>query len=198
MPYTKEEISGKAEEVHRRSLKYQLAHAALACEELLQVPLEREARLQTVELEQKRREAMRRGDKRLHQELTEESDRLKRARRHIYTQYISTLRPETAYVVTIMGEFVIFLSRQLAEQSVDEATGVYTERIVHLRRNMAHELGHAILHTQAVLDGGYTRGKSKYTSGEEREADWFADRLLELRGHRNKLMRRNGTHTFFE
>ncbi|MDR1692462.1 MAG: hypothetical protein LBR72_03815, partial [Oscillospiraceae bacterium] len=161
MPYTKEAIMKAAREVHRLSLKYQLAEAAIACDELLKDTLIGIAAKKKAGLWKRFWEVSDRGDDRELSQIKADIIDMSRSRYHVVVQFLPKVSLETAYTTYINGDVYIYLSEKLAGQSVDAETGGYTEHGRTLRRKMAHELGHIMLHIEMLVDASYARGSGK-------------------------------------
>jgi hypothetical protein len=184
MAYTKEGAEKIAEDINDRSSKYQLAHATVACAEYLRDydPDKHKKQRKIDSINKQRRSALMSKKTERFDQLTERIDTI-HSKRRIFIEYKGTIGK--SYTVFIDGQLVVTLSKHLADQSFDK-DGNYTEGVKLLRHTMAHELGHAILHTDKIIAAGYSRGSSNISDpDDENEANWFADKLVDLRIQRN-------------
>ena len=170
--------------VNKASEKYQLIHATFAIEKLFQEKMSRESNARVIELRnQLKEENDPERQKQIHLEAKElQKGEDKRIR--ILVNYISISQlPETSARIakTPNNTFIISLPKSL--ENVRNPDGAINfEKIKQLRELMAHELGHIVLHTGIFqLDGAPICVPGE----EEEEAEFFAQRLLELRRERN-------------
>ena len=105
---------------------------------------------------------------------------------HIDVEYIDTHTEEMARVIKVENAFVINLPKSLALR-VFKDDGTYNYEVIQkIRKLMAHELGHLILHTDELLRIESTQGSKMLSTDEnEEEARYFADELINLRRERN-------------
>ena len=96
-------------------------------------------------------------------------------------------------MVKIENAFVINLSRKL-EQRIFNKDGTYNYEVIKkIRKLMAHELGHLILHTNELLNIDGTQGSKDISDEEEeKEADFFGKEIIRLRKLRNKKIYEDG------
>jgi Zn-dependent peptidase ImmA (M78 family) len=83
------------------------------------------------------------------------------------------------------------LSKKLLENSCNKDGSFIGDSLKKLRWVTAHELGHALLHSEDIKQGD-THGSIKLHGDAEKEADSFAAELLRLRHERNEAMYKSG------
>lgn len=112
---------------------------------------------------------------------------------HIEVAYIETHSEDAARVIKTETAFVINLSKDLKEKIFTES-GDYNYNVIQkIRKLMAHEIGHLVLHTNDLLNIEGTQGSKLITDSEkEEEADFFGEQLLSLRKDRNKKIHLDG------
>lgn len=176
----KRDILEKAKEVSMVSEKFQLSHATYACQtlikEIVMDSFKKKYDLLSERIEQKMNQGLN------YEKEQEEKNRLdfliKQKVFHIDVTYIDTATEDTARVIKIANSFVINLSKSLAERIFDENGNYNYDVIRKIRKLMAHELGHLILHTEELLDIESTQGSKLITDEDkEEEAILFANEL---------------------
>ena len=195
-----EKAKEKAIEINELSLDCHLSHATFACNVLLEKDRERLRTEMTKEIDEKIKVAKEEGNARklkgLLQQKKEKYDTCQKLR--IYVDYLENTIC-TAFTVCdrTKGMLVIWLPKKLLEES--RKNGTYTDKVTELRKLMAHELGHAILHTKELVEMEDFWGSRnlKKDSPEEHEAKVFAKNLLKLRHARNKKLIEDGTIDYF-
>ena len=83
--------------------------------------------------------------------------------------------------------FVIMLPQSM-ENIRDEYGNINFSELKKLRKLMAHELGHIMLHADSL------KNCEKMTDRQEEEADYFAKKLIELRKKRNEEIHKNNNY----
>lgn len=191
----KEEIKRKAREVTSLSEQYQLIHATYACQALIKQIVMDDFKKKYDDLLKRIEEKM--ASAADYKEELKEKGRLdlliQQKAFHIDVAYIDTKTDDAARVIKINNAFVINIPRSLGERIFDR-NGEYNYAVIRkIRKLMAHELGHLVLHTDQLLKIDGTQG-SKLIDGlkEEEEADYFGEELLESRRSRNEKIHRDG------
>ncbi len=187
----------KAYEVNELSLDYHLSHAAFACNILLEDARATLCQEITKEIDAEIKKVRSKGDpeKKIPELFRRKSEKCETiSKLRIYVSYLDT--PElTAYTLLDKQakQLVIWLPRKLLQKC--RVGDSYKEEVVELRKLTAHELGHAILHTEKLINIEGLSGSRAFNKGslEEHEAKVFAKNLLELRHKRNIKIRDEGT-----
>lgn len=112
----------------------------------------------------------------------EKENRKKRI--NISIRYIDSLtgfNATTTRVGTYKNTFIISLPKELEQIRDDEGEFDYS-KMKSLRRLMAHELGHILLHTEYINEDGI----DDEDGNKEEESNYFAEVILNLRQQRNK------------
>lgn len=175
-------IEELVETVNNTSEKYQLIHATFAVEKLFQEKKRQESNERIIEL---RKQLMEENDpdrqKAIHREAKElQKGEDKRIR--ILVNYISQLLETSARITqTPNNTFIISLPKSL--ENIRNENGIIDfEKMKKLRKLMAHELGHIVLHT-GIFE--LESAPECVSIDEEEEANVFSERLIELRRERN-------------
>ncbi len=164
-------IESEARKLNELSSQYYLSHAVIGCEKMLEKKLE-EASKQQVERIKKAIEET--EDDEMVEKLSAEMSQINRNRAHIFVDYINFM-PTCARAIMTNNNISISLPKCLQE---DSGTGGAKQ----LRKLLAHEIGHIVLHTDKVLSNNSPRGTLTLTDDtEEIEADQFAKIILDLR-----------------
>ena len=190
------EIQKQAVLVNSESEKYQLVHACSAIEKILKNQLhaiyqQEFSRLRKAIREEsdvdKREQYMQEA-----KELMAESN--KRVR--IAIEYLEELNEDSARTTRTKNNlFTIVLPKCMQEvRGIDGHIDV--EKMKSIRRLMAHELGHILLHAGSIMPGDQN-GTETMREDMEEEADWFADELIKLRQERNREIYNNDNYTKF-
>lgn len=187
----KQDIRNKVALIIENSDKYHFIHATYACQLMIKNIVSEYYEEECKKLSQRIQTESRRG-KDISDELYEEYQNFlilaKQGRAHIDIDYINTAE-DNARVIKTDNAFVIAISRSLAEQVTNE-DGTFNKNVVEkIRKLMAHELGHLMLHTNELLEIEGTQGSKNITDEEmEEEANYFAEKILEKRNERNRLL----------
>lgn len=182
------EVYDKAAEVSHISLDYHFTHAAFACNKLLEDDFKKKHKKATSRLKAELDAACRKQDNNRVSELLKKIAAVKLPKYRIFVDYLDLSDPEGARVVKAEDKLIINLPKSLAEESRD-AGGYYNKAAVQkLRRIMAHELGHIVLHTEVLLSINSKQGSKEIGGDLECEANWFADELIRLRVERNNIL----------
>ena len=196
----KQEIRNKAAEITKESEKYQLIHATYAARSMIKSMVMNYYKEKCDELSQRIQDRLKKGLD-IENETNEKKDLLTKAKQssfHIDVEYIDTKTEDMARVIKIENAFVINLPKSLALKVFKEDGSYNYEVIQKIRRLMAHELGHLILHTDELLHIESTQG-SKIISVDDREmeAKYFADELITLRRERNERFYKDRAYKSF-
>jgi hypothetical protein len=90
-------------------------------------------------------------------------------------------------VVKTESQVIVSLSKELLENARNKDGSFIGDGLKKLRWVTAHELGHALLHSEDMKPGE-TQGSIGMDGTTEVEADLFAEELLRLRHERNKSL----------
>lgn len=184
----KKEIREKAEKITHESEKFQLIHATYAARSMIKGMVMEYYKKRFEELSKRIVERIKNGLD-IENETAEKKELLAKTKQssfHIDVEYIDTHTEEMARVIKVENAFVINLPKSLALR-VFKDDGTYNYEVIQkIRRLMAHELGHLILHTDELLRIESTQGSKMLSTDEnEEEARYFADELINLRRERN-------------
>ena len=183
-------VKNKAKEVNDISLQYQLAHAAFACNRLLEHDFNEYCKKRRSELKEEAKTA----SKESLQTINEKLDELQKPYQ-IYIDYLNDIPEDGARVVRIplsnRTQLVINLPKRILNEAVDPVTKWYKnpEAIKSLRKKTAHELGHIVLNTEEIFKSYGTQGTKDIIGEDEEAAKIFAKTLLDLRKERNEKIR---------
>jgi hypothetical protein len=182
-------VKEKAREVNYVSLRYQLAHAALACNKLLEHDFNEYCKKRRSELS---KEAQSASEETL-RSIREQLEELEKPYQ-IYIEYLD-IPEDGARVVRVplsnRTQLVINLPKKILSEAVDPGTRWYKnpEAIKSLRQKTAHELGHIILDPDKIFRSYGMDGTKGITGEDEDAANIFAKTLLELRKEKNEKIR---------
>ena len=182
------DIKAKASDVNNISLDYHLTHAVFACDRLLAEDFKKVGGEKTKELNKKLQDAYRKKDTLAVAKVMEKIKTLSVKKYRIFVDYID-MHPEAGRVVKADNKLIISLPRKLATDARDEKGVFKPSGVEKLRKVMAHELGHVVLHTEALINTDSLNGSSDLKGHEEQEAEIFAVELLRLRHERNELLK---------
>jgi len=185
---TEKDIKTKAADVNKISLDYHLTHAVFACDRLLADEFKKIEGEKTKELNKELQDAYRKKDDIAIARAMEKTKTLSLKKYHIFVDYID-MPPDAGRVVKAENKLIISLPKKLATDARQEDGTFKQGGVQKLRKVMAHELGHVVLHTDALINTDSLNGSSELKGTEEKEADIFAEELLRLRHERNKLLK---------
>lgn len=176
------EIKARARKVYDLSFDYHLTHAVFGSDRLLVDDLI-EANRETIEkLKDALRAAAREKNGALVDELMakiRELDRTLKKRKYlILVDYVSMDDTSGGRVINVDNKLIITLPKKIIENIVDGAGKLQKEPVEKVRKKMAHELGHIVLHTDLVPKRGL-KGTAELDSLDW-EAEVFAEELLRL------------------
>jgi len=185
----KEEIKARAKKVYDVSFDYHLTHAAFGSDRLLVSDLMKANKETVAKLNDALKAAVRERKTALVDELMVKIavlERTLKSRKHqIIIEYVPMDDLYGGRVINIDEKMIIMLPKKIIENIMDGDRKLQKEPVEKVRKKMAHELGHIVLHTDLVpmydLVG----------TGKLNELDWeaevFAEELLSLykkRDHR--------------
>ena len=185
---TQKEINNKAQKVNDISLDYHLTHAVFACDKLLEDSFREAGKKEIARLNNALKKAFREKDDDTVAKLIKERKSLKLVKYHIFVDYVDMDDPEAGRVIKAENKLIITLPRKLLDQTRGENGALVSGGIEKLRKVMAHELGHIMLHTDKLLFIDNMVGSKQLDGEQEQEADWFAIELLRLRHERNEKL----------
>lgn len=178
---TADYIKSLAAEVNKISEKYQLIHATFAIEKLVEDKLRENV---NAEIAQIRKRLALETDKDAQERLFRQVQELRTdvgSKVRIIVEYLPQIEDDSARLTrSSRNTFLIFLPKSM--ENVRNSCGTIDfERMRRLRKLMAHELGHIVLHTGIL-------GPEENLTDEEKEeqAELFAVTLIELRKQRNE------------
>lgn len=196
----KKEIRDKAKEITTASEKFQLIHATYAARSMIKDMVMDYYKGKYKELAERIHDRMKRGLD-IENEINEKNELMAKVKQnnfYIDVEYIETRTEDMARVIKIENAFVINLPKSLAKRIFDSDGNYNYDVIQKIRKLMAHELGHLILHTDELLHIEGTQGSIELSDDErEREATYFADELIQLRRERNDRFYRDKAYKTF-
>ncbi|GHU03787.1 hypothetical protein FACS1894147_08170 [Spirochaetia bacterium] len=188
---TKKEAEAVAGQVHDGSLNFHMGNAIFACGMMIQAKyaVYKEDRKQ--QIKEKLQIACRRNEDAVIRDLMSEQKTIEHARFPLFVEYVD-MDADGGRVIKAGNQLIISLSDKLLRNSRN-TDGSYNEAIVKkLRYVTAHEIGHAILHTDELLKTGSLQGSGDLKKEREEEAGYFASKLVELRSERVKKLGKIG------
>lgn len=176
-----EYIKSLAAEVNKISEKYQLIHATFAIEKLVEDKLRENV---NAEIAQIRKRLALETDKDAQERLFKQVQELRTdvgSKVRIIVEYLPQIEDDSARLTrSSRNTFLIFLPKSM--ENVRNSSGTIDfERMRRLRKLMAHELGHIVLHTGILCPEENLTDEEK-----EEQAELFAVTLIELRKQRNE------------
>jgi len=179
-----QEIKERARKVYEISFDYHLTHAVFGTDSFLHLDLRKTYKGKFSRLKEAMKKAAKDRDATLIKTLTSEEkkldDELESKRQHILVDYIKMDDVEGGRVIKAEKKLIISLPRKLTENMLDANGKLQKDAVAVIRKKMAHELGHIVLHTdQLPMDKTGSKGL------DDREVlDWeanvFAEELLHL------------------
>lgn len=189
----KEIIHGLAERVNAASEKYQLIHATFAIEKIQDDIRKELYRNEFKSIREQIAIARSESNKETVEFLLNKARGLSSNYQNtkVQVEYLPQINEGCARTYrTANGVFSISLPESMKD--LRENGEIDFEKMKELRKLMAHELGHIMLHADFL---GPTR--KEMTEVEEAEADYFAEVLIELRKKRNKEIHENQKYQEF-
>lgn len=176
-----EYIKSLAAEVNKISEKYQLIHATFAIEKLVEDKLRENV---NAEIAQIRKRLALETDKDAQERLFKQVQELRTdvgSKVRIIVEYLPQIEDDSARLTrSSRNTFLIFLPKSM--ENVRNSSGTIDfERMRRLRKLMAHELGHIVLHTGILCPEENLTDEEK-----EEQAELFAVTLIELRKQHNE------------
>lgn len=192
----RDEILKQAELVNNCSEKYQLIHACYAIEKILQEQLHIAYQQEFNRLRKSIQED--KDTDKVNQYMQEAYELMKESNKkvRITIEYLEQIRENSART-TRTGNNVFCIALPLCMQNVRNPDGhIDVQKMKAIRHLMAHELGHVILHSDAIIPGNQN-GTELMERNMEMEADCFADELIRLRQKRNEEIYKNENYKKF-
>lgn len=182
----KQEILDQAKKVNDISEEYQLIHACFAVQKIINEHINGMYQNKFEELRQclLKENLDSDGVAQVLQKKQELETENRRKRINISIRYIDSLtgfNATTTRVGTYKNSFIISLPKELEHIRSDEGAFDY-DKMKKLRKLMAHELGHILLHTDYINEDGVV----DEDGNKEEESNYFADTVLDLRRERNR------------
>ena len=177
-----EEIKIRAQKVYDISFDYHLTHAVFGSDRLLVSGL-MEANKEIVE---KLKDALKAAAREKNIALVDElmvkigvlERTLKSRKHHILIDYVPMDDPDGGRVINIDDKLIITLPKKIIENIMNDAGQLQKDPVEKVRKKMAHELGHIVLHTELVPR--YDLSGSGKLDSLDWEAEVFAEELLRL------------------
>jgi hypothetical protein len=178
----KKEIQCRAEKVYNLSFNYHLTHAVFGSDGLLLLD-RKEASKITNELNASLKEAVRNKNENLKNKLMDEIDKKKKDLKRKYKIMVEYSDMDDVYggrvVVVDDDQLKISLPEKLIKDIKTDDNTLQKEHINKIKKTMAHELAHIVLHADLLPKYSMSGSKSldKYYDWE---ANVFAEELLRL------------------
>ena len=175
----KNEIQDLVSTIDRFSERYQLSHATVAIEKLYKEKIQKECQERYAEL---REQVKATTDPTILKELSltaKEIQKDSKKRIHISIEYIDQIETNSSRIALSQQNMCI-ISLPKSKLNIRQDDGTVDKIAYHeLRKLMAHELGHVVLHCGIFNNSPVL--KTNISKSEEAEADFFAEELLSLR-----------------
>lgn len=172
-----DEIVELVNQINDASEKYQLIHAIFAIEKMFQKKMQQNWQNEYNLIREQIKNTNNQDDL---ETLFEKARELNKESMHkvtIVVEYISNLEVGNARISTSENHnFQITLPKDMENIRNQDGT-INVKALTDLRKLMAHELGHVVLHSGILNDVEV----DDPNMGSEEEAEFFADKLLELR-----------------
>lgn len=178
------EISNTVHQINAFSEKYQLVHATFAIEQMYKKAVQAKS-IKEIEplIAQLKTESNKEKKEQLIQKISELKKEYNKTIK-IVIDYIPHIQSNSARTTkTENNNFLIVLPKCMENIRKDNGEIEY-DCFNKLRRLMAHELGHIVLHSDLPI--GSTVSTSITKEAREEEADFFAQKLIELRDEHTK------------
>jgi len=186
----KKEIKTRAKNVYDISLNYHLTHAVFGSDGLLIRDRMEAKNEELLKLNKALGAAKREKNTAMEAKLMAEAKKLKgelKRKYHILIDYVKLTDDESGRVIKIDDKLIIELPEKLTSGIMDYDTGeLQKETTAAVRKIMAHELGHIVLHTEEVPSGDL-QGDAKLKHLDD-EAKVFATELLRLYSKKDHRM----------
>jgi hypothetical protein len=178
------EIRATAKRVYDISFDYHLTHAVFGSDEFLVEKRITDKQKEIKKVNDELQAAVKVGDQNKVNTLMGRIELLKGMLRRkflIMIEYSSLMRdPEGGRVINNGKELIITLPKMILKGLMDETGKLQKEPVMKLRKIMAHELGHIVLHTDIITGAQPLDGYREQLKNQEWEADVFGEELLRL------------------
>lgn len=178
----KAEIKARAKKVYDISFDYHLTHAIFGSDRLLVSDLMEANKKTVAKLKDALKAAVLEKNATLIDELMVKIGVLERtlkSRKHqILIEYVPMDDPDGGRVINIDEKMIIMLPKKIIEDIMDDDRRLQKEPVEKVRKKMAHELGHIVLHTDLVPR--YDLAGTGKLDTLDWEAEVFAEELLSL------------------
>jgi len=186
----RKEIKAIAKKVYDLSFNYHLTHAVFGSDGLLFRNRKEAYKTELTELNKNLQTAKREENKALVASLEAQAQKLlkgiKKRKYHILVDYVAMDDINGGRVINLDDNLHIQLSNKLTSHIYDDATIETQEANVEkVRKIMAHELGHIVLHADQLPPDAIEGSHNKKIENVDWEAKVFATELLHLY-HKNK------------
>lgn len=184
-------VKQKANEVNDISLNYHLTHAVFACNQLLRESYKKKCKSKIDSLNKALKEAYLKKDTEKQNRIMAEIDIVSQeARYYIYVEYLDSPTAKNRVIKT-ENQLIVSLSKKLLENAFNKDGSFIGDSLKKLRWVTAHELGHALLHSEYMKTNDL-EGAIRLDGEAEEEADAFAKELIKLRYKRNEALLKSG------
>ncbi len=189
-PERLKEIHDLADKVNSTSEKYQLIHAMFAIEKVIWDNSNEQYKTEVHQIwEQLNNPDL---DSEYRQSLVQKAKALKKVAHrkiNILVDYLPQIKDNSARITWIQNNtYMIVLPKSM--ESIRDADGKIDFKVLSaLRKLMAHELGHVVLHAgifDSPIGDSKTYKQIEITDLTEQEAEIFAEKLISLRRARNE------------
>lgn len=190
----KKEIYDQAKKVNEVAEEFQLIHACFAVQKIINEHINRSFQDKFNDLREQllKEDLDADGVEKILQKKRELELENRRTRINISIRYIDSLigfNATTTRVGTYKNSFIISLPKEL--EHIRKCDGDFDyPKMKSLRKLMAHELGHILLHTDYIDEDGIV----DEDGNREEESNYFADVVLDLRRQRNKSFYSNNNY----
>lgn len=177
-----DEIIDLVKQINIDSEKYQLMHAIFAIENMFQKKMQQDWQNEYNDIREKIKNTSNQDELEMLFEKARELNKESMHKVTIVVEYITNLEVGNARISTTENRnFQITLPKDMENIRNDDGT-INMEALTALRKLMAHELGHVVLHSGILTDVEI----DDLNKGSEEEAEFFAEKLLELRRIHNE------------
>lgn len=191
----KREIKDLVDQIHGKAEKFQLGHVVFACNQFFRDQYIAESSVAQKKQEKQGLINLRKKKSPNAPSTSDEEDasslgKSASQRVRVDVEYYGGGEGATSRLIKYEDRFVIEIPEILGKGCLP-VKGQYDLRAINrLRRKMAHELGHAVLHSSCMKYA--MQGSESLSPSAECEANYFADELITLRNRRRVALRNVG------
>jgi len=183
MEERKAEIKARAKKVYDISFSYHLTHAVFGGDKLLITDTMDANKQRITQLKNALLTAAREKNTVLVDELMAKIGMLERTlksrKHHILIDYVPMKDIDGGRVIKVDDKLIISLPETLCEDIMIDGK-LQREPVEKIRKKMAHELGHIVLHTDQLPEHDFSGSYSTNLKNLDWEAEEFATELLRL------------------